>query len=227
MPATPALPFSRHSRRALALVLPLSLSLALSACIGAQPRNRLLDSIHQPVVHHTVYTLDLQSGPNGLGMAELQRLSGWFAALKLRYGDTVAVDDPVANHATRASITSVLTRYGLPLAEKAPVTEGYVPTGSVRVVITRAEAEVPHCPDWSANSETNFKNATSSNYGCAVNGNLAAMVANPDDLLHGASNAGETTQVSGDKAINAYRTSAPSGGGGKNVKASATSGGGS
>ena len=75
---------------------------------------------------------------------------------------------------------------GLLLDSAVPVTEGMVAPGNLRVVITRASAYVPGCPDWSSKSSINMKNATSSNYGCALNSNLAAMVADPNDLIKGA-----------------------------------------
>src|SRR3546814_2517410 len=76
----------------------------------------------------------------------------------------------------------MIERRGLLLSGAAPVTTGDVPADNLRVVVTRASAFVPGCPDWSTKSSINFNNATSSNYGCATNSNLAAMVADPNDL---------------------------------------------
>ena len=53
------------------------------------------------------------------------------------------------------------------------------------MVVSRTRAEVPDCPNWSVPSQPNYNNRTMSNFGCAVNSNLAAMVANPEDLIHG------------------------------------------
>ena len=49
-------------------------------------------------------------------------------------------------------------------------------------------AYVPGCPDWSTASAQAHE-GQSSNYGCATMTNLAAMIANPQDLLHGRSDA--------------------------------------
>jgi pilus assembly protein CpaD len=38
-----------------------------------------------------------------------------------------------------------------------------VNAGTARIVVTRTSAQVPGCPDWSAKSDANFKNATSTN----------------------------------------------------------------
>lgn len=48
------------------------------------------------------------------------------------------------------------------------------------------EIDLPHpCPDWSKSAITNYGNSSYSNYGCAVNNNLAVQIANPEDLAHG------------------------------------------
>ncbi len=207
--------------RALGAALALSLGLALAGC-GGMANNRMIESIHQPVVQRVDYTLDVTTGPGGLTFAEQGRLSGWFEAMKLRYGDRVSIDDPLQSGATRAAIEGLVARHGLLLGADAPVTPGYVNAGTVRVIVSRTKASVPHCPDWSANSDVNLGNATSSNYGCATNGNLAAMVANPEHLIKGDANTGQTVIMSSTKAIDAYRSSAPVGSG--SLKANSSTG---
>jgi pilus assembly protein CpaD len=109
------------------------------------------------------------------------------------------------------------------MSDDAPVTPGYVNAGMARVIVTRAVASVPGCPDWSTTSETNWRNATSSSFGCAVNGNLAAMVADPEHLVRGAEGTGETIVMSSTKAIETYRSKAPTGAG--ELKETSTSSG--
>jgi pilus assembly protein CpaD len=194
-----------------ASALALGLGLALAGC-GGMPSNRSLDNLHQPVVEHTNYTFDLLTQPTGGIDAEQQhRLSDWFAAVGLKYGDHVALDDPAQAGTTHAAVEAVAGRFGLILEEVAPVTEGVIPAGQARVVISRATASVPGCPDWSGHSDANYRNATSRNYGCATASNLAAMVANKEDLVHGQDGAGNTVMLSNTKAIDAYRTKAPTG----------------
>jgi pilus assembly protein CpaD len=190
--------------------LALSLGLALSAC-GGMPSNASLESVHQPIVSRTNYTLDLTSGPGGLSVPEQRRLAGWFEAMDLRYGDRITIDDPLMSAATRSSVEAVASRHGLLVGGEAPVTPGQVMAGSVRVVVTRSTATVPGCPDWSAQSDANLRNGTSSNYGCASNSNLAAMVADPEHLLEGARGTGGTVVMSGTKAIDTLREAKPTG----------------
>ena len=44
-------------------------------------------------------------------------------------------------------------------------------------------ATAPACPDWSKPEADEPDNTTSSNLGCATEANLAAMIANPADLV--------------------------------------------
>ena len=192
--------------------LALSLGLALAGC-GGVPTNRSMNSVHQPVVEKVNYTLDVSAGGSGLAYGEQRRLSGWFEAMDLKYGDKVYVDDPTGSAATRGSVEALAARYGIMLSEEAPQTAGYLSPGTARIVIVRTKASVPGCPDWSTKSDFNPNNGLSSNYGCATNSNLAAMVANPEDLLRGANTAGSTVTMSSSKAIDAYRRAEPTGNG--------------
>lgn len=202
-----------YTRKALASAVTFSLALALGGC-GGMAGNRSLESVRQPVVERTNYVLDLNAGPGGLSLPEQRRLGGWFDAMKLRYGDRITIDDPMKSGSNRAAVEAVAGRYGLLVGDQAPVTAGLVNAGTVRVVVTRSSASVPGCPDWSAKSDVNFANATSPGFGCAINGNFAAMVADPEHLLKGAEGTGTTTVMSSTKAIESYRDAKPTGEGG-------------
>ncbi len=200
----------RYARQAGSAALSLALALALAGC-ATQPNNRLLDSIHQPVVEHTEYQLDLATGPGGLGAEDKGRLDGWFTALGLHYGDEIAIDDPLSSPETRDEVKTLAAHYGLLISGATPVTQGYVNAGTVRVIVTRTTASVPHCPDLTTTSEANFSNATSSNYGCAVNSNMAVMVANPNDFLTGTHGQTLSTADTADKAIFQQQQTKPAG----------------
>lgn len=214
-----------RATRPAAAALALTLGLSLAGCMS-QPTNRSLDSIKQPVVERTNLTLDLNAGSGGLSIPEQKRLNDWFAAMNLGYGDRVAIDDPISSKATRENVGEIAARYGLLVSDGAPVTEGFVQPGNVRVVVTRSTASVPGCPDWSGRGNYNYNNGTNSGFGCAVNGNLAAMVANPEHLIHGAESTGETVIMTSDKAIESYRKQTPSGEKGLTTVSSTSAGGG-
>jgi len=193
-------------------------ALAIGGCTGTQ--NRSLESVHQPVVARTDYVFDVATSGTALAPGEAQRLAGWMASMRLGYGDHVAVDDP-GSHATRAhdQIAAQVARYGLLVADDAPATDAPVTPGMVRVVISRTKATVPGCPDFSRVTQPDFENHTGSNQGCATNSNLAAMVANPMDLVRGQSAGALTDTASATKAIDSFRKAVPTGAGGlKEVK---------
>jgi pilus assembly protein CpaD len=208
-----------------ALATAIALSLSLGAC-GTMPRNHGLDSINQPVVERRNFTLDLATAAEGLPVSEQRRLSGWFETLDLRYGDRIAVDGPVAGGGVRRDIAEIAGRYGLLLSDGTPVTAGFMQPGTVRVVVTRSTASVPNCPNWSDHFAVPLDTTTSQGYGCAVNANLAAMVADPEHLLHGAQGTGETVVMSSTKAIATYRAQEPTGKAGLPKVSSQSAGGG-
>jgi pilus assembly protein CpaD len=212
--------------RAAGAALALSLGLALGACNTTGPTlNRSLDSIKQPVVENRNFALDLSADSSGLPITEQHRLVDWFDSMNVAYGDRIAIDDATASAAVREDVARVAGRYGLLVSNDAPVTEGVVDPGKVRVVISRSRASVPGCPDWSDKFNETLNNGTDSGFGCAINGNLAAMVADPQHLLHGAAGTGDTVIMSSTKAIETYREQKPTGAGGLPAVSSQSAGG--
>ncbi|WP_374524285.1 CpaD family pilus assembly protein [Sphingopyxis sp.] len=205
----------------------LALATSLAGCTGTANSNRSLDSVHQPVVRNTIYQFDVAVGSGDLAPSEQGRLQGWLDAMGVRYGDRVAIEDPSVYGAGEAqsTIRTLVERRGLLLSQDVPVTTGAIPSGYVRVVVTRASAQVPGCPDWSSKSSINFNNATSSNYGCATNSNLAAMVADPNDLIKG-NRATVNDPNSATRAIKTYREKPQTGAGELKDTATSNSGGG-
>ena len=112
---------------------------------------------------------------------------------------------------------------GLLISEDVPVTTGAVPAGYLRIIVTRASAFVPGCPNWGSTSSINTANATSSNYGCATNSNLASMVADPNDLIKGTRN-DRYDPSAATRAIKTYREKPQTGAG--ELRGQATSNGG-
>jgi pilus assembly protein CpaD len=58
------------------------------------------------------------------------------------------------------------------------------PSAPLRLSYPQFVAEPPDCPDWSENIGRDPQNMPWPNMGCATQRNFAAMVANPEDLLH-------------------------------------------
>jgi pilus assembly protein CpaD len=172
--------------------------------------DRGVESVNQPVLAHETFVFDAAAPAGVLGPEELGRLDGWFRSLDLAYGDSIYVDGAYAE-GVRAQVGQLAGRYGMMVLPAAPVTAGAIAPGSVRVVVTRTRAEVPDCPNWSRAAQPNFHNRSMSNFGCAVNGNLAAMVANPEDLFHGQEVGATADTITATKAVDMYRATPPSG----------------
>ncbi|WEK43568.1 MAG: CpaD family pilus assembly protein [Candidatus Sphingomonas colombiensis] len=201
-------------RTLLLAVLP---AVMLGGCSGT--KNRGLESVHQPVVSRTDYSFDVGTAPNGLAPGEEQLLAGWMNSLRLTYGDTVAIDDPAGvSPAARDAVTRSAARFGLLVGQSAAVTGAPVAPGTLRVVVSRARASVPNCPDFSRTRQPEFESNTSSNQGCAVNSNLAAMVANALDLVRGEPGTQVYDAATGTRAITEYRKATPTGNGGTTLK---------
>ena len=205
-------PFSRYTFLAglgFALV-----SVALSSGqADAKPRgtfNRGMQSERQPVVSYTNFAYDVQTGNGGgLSPSEAQRLDGWLASVDVGYADRVVVSAAGSAYGSTISsnIANLVARHGLLIEEDGSSSSD----GLVRVTVRRASASVPGCPDWSDKQETNGMGNTSRNYGCGVNGNLAAMVANPEDLVRGKTSASDLRSATSNRAIQIYRDKAPTG----------------
>lgn len=185
----------------------LVLAVLLAGC-SSTSGNTSLNSIRQPVVEQVTHTLDLASAGSDIPALEEARLSAWFGAIGLTASDRVTVGgDPHQ----RDEVAAIAARHGVMLDRAPDVADPGSAPGTVRVSVLRSRAHVPNCPDWSDGSTTSFDNATSPGFGCAVNGNLAAMVADPQHLLHGARGTGMTEVMSATKAIDSYRALVPTG----------------
>ena len=198
-------------RKTLALLL---LASAVGACghtLYDQPE-RGVSAVNVPVVARTDYAFDAAAPGGTLAPGEAARLDAWFRGLELGYGDTIFVDGPYAD-TVRGEVAQVAGQYGMMVSRGAPVTVGAMPDGTVRVVVSRNRASVPGCPDWSEPASPNYQNRMTSNFGCAVNGNLAAMIANPTDLVHGQEGGGVVDPATAAKAVNAYRNKPATSGG--------------
>ncbi|HEX5184468.1 MAG TPA: CpaD family pilus assembly lipoprotein [Allosphingosinicella sp.] len=170
--------------------------------------NWSLYSFNQPVVQSADYVLELANPGPGLPVAERARLRAWFTSLGLGYGDRVAVESVYGNEPARADVARVAAEYGLLLSETTPVVPGRPEPGAIRVIVSRSFAHVPGCPFPDSHQGPS---ATSLNYGCAVNSNLAAMIADPNDLVLGQAGSAAGDPNTAAKAIKTYRDAKPTG----------------
>ena len=186
----------------------IALGSALAGC-NTTDRNDVpsagIEAVNVPVVTSVDYVFNAAAPGGALAPGEGQRLNGWFQSLDLGYGDSVYVDGGYAPTA-HEQVAAIAAKYGMFVAAGAPVTAGAVQPGSVRVVVARRRASVPGCPNWRQLSQPDWNNRSLPNSGCGVNSNLAAMVANPEDLIHGREGASINDTTAATRAVEMYRT---------------------
>lgn len=190
----------------------LALASAVAGCTTAQADqpSRGVTAVNQPVVSRTDFAMDVAAPDGSLPSSEEARLDGWFRGLGLGYGDNIYVDGDYAG-AARQDVARIAGRYGMMVSAGSPVTAGNIQPGTVRVVVSRTRASVPGCPNWDRPASPDFDNQQMSNFGCAVSANIAAMVANPQDLVHGREAGPVVDTVTASKAVGSYRAAKPTG----------------
>ena len=171
--------------------------------------DRGYSAVNVPVVSRTNYVFDAAAPDGSLSQSEAARLDGWFSSLDLRYGDAVYVEG--GYEAARARVAQVAGNYGMLVSAGSPVTEGAVAPGRPggRHARRRLGPELPRLEQPAG--QPNYNNRTNPNFGCSVNSNLAAMVANPEDLVNGREGSGVGDAMTASKAVGAYRAAPPTG----------------
>jgi pilus assembly protein CpaD len=195
--------------RSKVILIVLASSLAACNTTGDMP-DKGVAAVNVPVVTSADYVFDAAAPDDALAPGEADRLNGWFQGLRVGYGDSIYVDGGYAD-AARGQVAAIAGQYGMGVAPGAPVTTGAVAPGMVRVVVSRRRAEVPGCPNWGRPSSPNWDNRMMPSFGCGVNSNIAMMVANPEDLIHGREGAATGDVDAASKAVLFYRSTPPSG----------------
>ncbi len=168
---------------------PLQVAL-IAALMPAAPlfaaRDYGLTSTQQPVVRRVEYSLDVEADM-AAGSIEDQQLAEWLDALTPGYGDQVALDLGGRPSAGRLSLIlrARLAKFGLAEAPILAVSVTPLRSDKVRIILRRSVASVPDCPNYRGVGGADFGDSGIRGYGCAVNGNIASMIADPNDLLEG------------------------------------------
>jgi pilus assembly protein CpaD len=161
---------------------------SLSAC--ATKNNGFRDNAGLDSIHKATVTLQESSHPvrflNGkLSANEEASLAAFISANGLRYADrlTLRTSEPNMAVGYRSAMNTVLGRFGLSVGN-IETTLG-MPASEVALIVSRPTVTLPDCSIHSGPNGLNGNNENMSNYGCAVRSNLAAMAANPADLVSG------------------------------------------
>lgn len=189
-------------------------ALLLQGCLtsGSTPVNQGLSSIKLPQVSQSQIVHVVRFAPGGgFAAGEEAALAAFFRLTGIGYGDRLHLEDPAPEGAEGrySAVATVAGRFGLPLQPRAlAAAAAPLRAGEARLVVTRATAAVEGCPDWTRGHTPNWNNEASSNYGCATNSNLAAMLADKNDLLEGQELANQNAAAVA-KPVSGYDAAAP------------------
>jgi pilus assembly protein CpaD len=144
-------------------------------------------------LRHTVHFAPGNITPDA---AETASLNEFLRTSEIMRGDSITIerDSDRADDKRADRLASALTRQGL---FPAIVSDQQTPSGELRLVIERTVAEAVNCPNWSKAPGNDFDNTLHSDFGCANAANLAAMIADPHDLVTGRTMGAQT----GDAAL--------------------------
>ncbi len=195
---------SRHgsggfaARPLLSLLAILAVAASVGGCIQS-PRFKAPFTLananerHPIAVRQGEVTLDLAVYPGSSGLNESQKgqIFGYLRDYKAQSSDRLLIRAPSGGpNETAAMHAYDQVRKALRTAgidPKAVVLEPYFgngdPAAPLRLSYLQFIAQPPDCPDWSENIGRDPQNMPYPNMGCATQRNLAAMVANPEDLV--------------------------------------------
>jgi pilus assembly protein CpaD len=197
---------AHHGSRALAAARPLlgllvvlGVAIATSGCLQS-PRFKAPFTLSNPNERHPIAVrqgealLDLAvyRGSTGLNESQRGQLYDYLRDYKAQSSGRLLIRAPSggANEtaAMRAYDEVRRAMHSAGIDPAVVVLEPYFangdPAAPLRLSYLQFVAEPPDCPDWSENIGRDPKNMPWPNMGCATQRNLAAMVANPEDLVH-------------------------------------------
>ena len=190
--------FGVRSRLAPALLVVLAAG-ALGACKHNEYTGEVAGwTLIEPSQRHPILvsqepeTMDIHVSRGGHGLSPRQRAQLIDFAQRARASDAgnskLVIVAPTGGRNEIASmyavqeIRSLLADIGFNEASIS-IEASYNESGPIQVSYARYVAEGPTCGDWSTNLATHPQRLPYPNFGCATQRNLAAMVANPADLL--------------------------------------------
>ena len=186
------------ARPVLTALLVVGVAIPAAGCLRS-PRFQAPFTLANPSERHPIAVrqgevwLDLAVYPGSSGLTESQKdqVANFLADYKSQTSDRLLVRAPSGGANETAAMRAYdQIRRGLLRAGVKPslvVLEPYFasgdPSAPVRLSYLQFVAEPPDCPDWSENVGRDPNNMPWPNKGCASQRNLAAMVANPEDLI--------------------------------------------
>lgn len=186
----PNAPF-KHAASAGTLLAMVS-ALLLGGC--GSYRAALGDDEYVPVAHYERYPIEVEKRPvkmelgtraGTLKPGQINELAGFVDQAQSNSANRIFVKRPSGGGRSiqvAKDVRRFLVLQGIPEAMIVSQTYPGASTGPVQVGYVKKVAVTRECGDWSDNWVKQTSNQTPSNFGCATQNNIAAMVANPEDF---------------------------------------------
>ena len=184
------LPVSAASKMRLALFIAMSSTLA--ACSNGE---LALDDTYVPATHYERYPIEVTKGP------VKTEISSQYGTLQPKQINTIVGfgHSAVSSRSSRITILrpsgggvsgkvaketyQLLVRSGISPGMIVQKTYPGPSKGSVQLSYIRSFAVTEECGDWSSDLTNTSRNEPHPNLGCSIQNNIAALVANPNDLI--------------------------------------------
>ncbi|MFO0993551.1 MAG: CpaD family pilus assembly protein [Hyphomicrobiales bacterium] len=181
-----------RARRVPALAATLAALFALAACDTPFPETQ---NDFVPVSSSDRFPIEVAKGPvkfdvptdkTALNAQQRDTIVRFAQQAKSNYASTINVRRPSGGGrgpAVASAIHRILIKQGVPDSMIAQSTYPGDAQSPVIVSYIRTWAVTQECGNWDEDLTVTFSNSGYANFGCSVQNNVAAMVANPNDLV--------------------------------------------
>ncbi len=167
-----------------------AIAIAMSGCAGI---NGEIDDVYHPATFYEQHPITVTKGQVKMQVpSHSSRMSSAHEDAVIRFAQQAKDHDAGTVHIKRPAgsvsadvvagrVTQLIASQGISTAAMKHTTYGG--HGPVVVSYSRHFASTNECGDWSESLTDNSQNTLPPNFGCARQHNIAAMVANPKDLV--------------------------------------------
>jgi pilus assembly protein CpaD len=187
-------------RPAVTLLAIMMIAIPAGGCWQSSPRMQAPFTLSNANERHPIKVsrgealldLSVSSSSRGLSSAQWGQLYAYLNGYQERGAGALVIKAPTGSANEKAAmrayedVRQAMHRAGI--SPKEVLLEPYFakwdPAAPLRLSYLEYVAQGPDCPDWSENLARDPQNLPWPNMGCAMQKNLAAMVADPQDFLH-------------------------------------------
>ena len=182
----------RPAASKMSAILFIAMSTTLAACSQGE---LALDDTYVPAAHYERFPIEVTSGPvrmeissrhGTLQSSQINAISGFSRSANNSGSSRITVLRPSAGGASgkvARQVYQVLVQSGISPGMIVQKTYPGSSKGSVQLSYIRSVAVTKECGDWSSDMADTSRNEPYSHYGCALQNNIAAMAANPNDFV--------------------------------------------